>query len=87
VDGHPCYVVTSSLVTDTLALTSFFWIDEKTFLLRRHVSDTDALATSFVIAGRKQDMPATNSHEDQRFTDERLNEAIPDDTFTLPAFQ
>ena len=87
VDGHPCYVVTNSLVTDTLALAGLFWIDEKTFLLRRHVFDTQTAATSVVIAGSKQDMPATKSHEDQRFTNEHLNVAIPDSTFTLPAVQ
>ncbi len=85
IEWHPCYIVTSSLKTSTAALTGAFWIDEKTFLLRRYVSDSSIAATSFVIAGNKQDIPATQSHEDQTFTNVRLNEAIPDSVFTLPS--
>ena len=86
-DGRACYVVTSSLKTSTAALTGTFWIDEKTFLLRRYVSDSSLAATSFVIAGNKQDIPATKSHNDQKFTNVRLNEGISDSVFTVPPTQ
>ena len=84
VDGHPCYVVTSSLAKPTASMAQTFWIDEKTFLLRRLVSDADTSAVSFTIAGKKHDVPAAKSHDDQRFTGERPNESIPDSVFAVP---
>ena len=85
VDGHPCYVVTNSLGTATNALTGYFWIDEKTFLLRRYVQDSDS--QEFEIPGQSHVVPAMKLHNDERFTKERLNEDIPDSTFTVPAAQ
>lgn len=74
VDGKPCYLVTASLVTATTATSRSFWVDEKTFLLRRWHTDISATALG----------TAVESHIDQRFTNERLNEAISKSAFTLP---
>ena len=87
VDGHPCYVVTNSLGTATDSLMGYFWIDEKTFLLRRYVQDSDSQAQTLEIAGQSRVVPAMKLHNDERFTKERLNEDIPDSTFTVPAAQ
>jgi RNA polymerase sigma factor (sigma-70 family) len=77
VDGHHCYLVTSSLVAAAVTTSRSFWVDEKTFLLRRSLIDISgtALGTS------------VQSHIDQRFKNERLNEAVPDSAFTLPPSQ
>ena len=87
VDGHSCYVLTSHRMTGKNTMTESVWIDEKTFLLRRLVSDSDNSARAITIGGTQHIIPAIKSHVDERFTDEHLNEAIPDGTFTLPAVQ
>ena len=87
VDGHPCYVVTNFMAMDPLNVTRSYWLDEKTFLLRRCAWDSDNAATSIQIAGKKLNVPAIKAHKEQRFTNERLNETVPDSTFTLPATQ
>ncbi len=68
VDGHPCYVVTNSLGTATDSLMGYFWIDEKTFLLRRYVQDSDSQAQTLEIAGQSRVVPAMKLHNDERFT-------------------
>ena len=67
IGGHPCYRVsgTSAMGSDT------YWIDTKTFLLRRLVSD---------FAGGGFQL-----HHDETFSGERLNAPIPATTFALPA--
>lgn len=87
IDGHPCYVVTSSRVSATHPQKAAFWVDEKTFLLRRYMSDASGTAFSVRIGGVTHEIPAIKSHNDERFTNERLNEAIPDSAFTLPPSQ
>jgi len=77
VDGQHCYLITASLVTATATTSRSFWVDEKTFLLRRSLIDISGTALG----------NSVQSHIDQRFTDEHLNGAIPDSTFTLPAIQ
>ena len=77
VDGQHCYLITASLVTATATTSRSFWVDEKTFLLRRSLIDILGTALG----------NSVQSHIDQRFTDEHLNGAIPDSTFTLPAIQ
>ena len=86
-DGQDCYVLTAHLATAGNNETESLWIDEKTFLLRRSVSDNDSAARTFIIAGKPHLIPAMKSHDDQRFTNERINQPIPDSTFTLPAVQ
>ena len=87
VAGHSCYVVTSSLASATQPQRATFWIDEKTFLLRRYVRDASGRAFSVRIGGVNHEIPAIRSHNDERFTNERLNETIPDSAFTLPPSQ
>ena len=77
VDGQRCYLVTASLVTSVTTMSRSFWVDEKTFLLRRWLTDISTSANGM----------AVRSQIDQRFTNERLNEAIPDSIFTLPPSQ
>ena len=77
VDGHHCYLITSSLSTSVSTTSRSFWVDEETFLLRRSL-----INISSVVLGT-----AIQSHIDQRFTDEHLNEAIPDSAFAPPTAQ
>ena len=87
VDGHSCYVLTSHRMTGKNTMTESVWIDEKTFLLRRLVSDSDNSARAITIGGTQHIIPAIKSHVDERFTDEHVNGAIPESTFTVPAVQ
>lgn len=87
IDGHLCYVLTAHLVSTNGSLTQSLWIDQKTFLLRSCVSDSDSKEQTFVVAGQSHVVPATKSHNVEMFTNERLNPPIPDSTFTLPAVQ
>lgn len=84
VDGQPCYLVTTHHRTAKNVTTQSFWIDEKTFLLRRNVSDYDTSAWTVILAGKPLSMPAAKSHVDQRFTNDNLPIPIPESVFTLP---
>ena len=87
VGGHPCYVVTTHLKTPARTETAYLWVDEKNFLLRRLVTESNSLAQTKEAAGTPIDMPAMQSHADERFTNDHLNEAIPESNFVLPATQ
>ena len=87
VQGHPCYVLTSHSVSTARSETQSLWIDEKTFLLRRSVSDFEHADFTFFIKGKPQTIPASKSHDEENFTNERTNQPIPDSTFTLPPVQ
>jgi len=69
-DGQLCYVLTAHTASPQRSVTNSVWIDEKTFRLRRSVSD---------IAGEGGKL-----HLDERFTNEHVNSPIPDSTFALP---
>ena len=83
-DGQACYVLTATTGGATNAGTQSLWIDEKTFLLRRSLSDNATVVQVPPIVGPAHSV-AVKSHDDERFTNERLNEAIPESTFTVPA--
>jgi RNA polymerase sigma factor (sigma-70 family) len=87
IDKQLCYVVTASLVTSKATSASTLWIDEKTFLLRRYVTDNEMSAQTIDIGGKSQSFPASKSHNTESFTNERLNQAIPDSAFALPPSQ
>ena len=87
VQGHPCYVLTSHSVSATRSETQSLWIDEKTLLLRRSVSDFEHADFTFFIKGKPQTIPASKSHAEESFTNERINQPIPDSTFALPPVQ
>ena len=87
VGGHPCYVVTTHLKTPARTETAYLWVDEKNFLLRRLVTESNSLAQTKEAAGTPIDMPAMQSHADERFTNDHLNEAIPESNFVLPTTQ
>ncbi len=84
VEGQPCYVLTAHLTTPVISQTQYLWIDEKTFLLRRLVTGRQSAAQSKEAASTPIDLPAMQTHIDERFTDIRLNETIPDSAFSLP---
>ncbi len=87
VQGQPCYVLTSRLNKANDTQTKYLWVDETTFLLRRIVSDNKNDARTIFIGGEQHIIPAINSHSEENFTNERLNQPIPDSTFTLPPVQ
>ena len=87
VDGHPCYVVTSHFVSATRSETESLWIDEKTYLLRRRYSDSEHTAFTFFMGGKKHILPASKIHDEENFTNERINNAIPGSAFALPPVQ
>ncbi len=87
IGGHLCYILTAHSVSITQSTTQSLWIDKKTFLVRRYISDFDNVARTFFIGGRKQTIPAMNSHSEENFTNERLNETILDSAFALPPVQ
>lgn len=63
-----------------------FWIDKKTFLLRRVVTDSDTAAGTIPDGkGGTQAMPALKMHQEENYTNERINALLPGSTFTLPA--
>lgn len=80
--GHPCYVLAAR--SQTLSGSESLWIDKQTFLLRRLVSDTDTAAQTFTVGGIAHAVPAMKVHEEQNFSNERVNETIPGSTFALP---
>ncbi len=86
-NGQACYVLTAHLETPELAEITSLWIDEKTYLVRRSVTDANDAPRTFQVSGKTYSMPATKDHNDEHFTNERLNEAIPDSTFALPPIQ
>ena len=69
------------------AQPNLLWIDEKTFLLRRSLSDSDNEVHTPAFIGHAAAVVNVKSHDDEQFTDQRLNETIPDSTFTVPAAQ
>jgi len=87
VGGRLCYVLTTQAAISELPTTRSLWIDEKTFLLCRSVSDSSGILQLPAHAGQGPSSIAMKSHDDERFTNERLNENIPDSTFTLPTAQ
>ena len=87
IQGHRCYVLTARFVSATRNDAQSLWIDEKTFLLRRSMSDFEHTEFTFFISGKKHTLPASKSHDEENYTSERLNEAIPDSAFALPPVQ
>ncbi len=87
IDGVPCYVLTAHLDTPAVQETEADWVDEKTFLLRRCVSDNKGPAHTISFNGQSVAAPAVNVHLEENFTNERINQPILDSTFTLPAVQ
>lgn len=85
--GHPCYIVTSHSISATRSETQSLWIDEKTFLLRRIVSDYVHSEFTFFLGGKKHTLPASKTHDEQNITNQRLNQPIPDSVFALPPTQ
>ena len=85
--GQPCYVLTAHMAQDNGSSTQSLWIDEKTFLLRRSLSDSNSEVHTPAIMGNAAAIVNVKSHDDEQFTDQRLNETIPDSTFTVPAAQ
>ena len=81
---QPCYVVTSHSVTPARSQTDMLWIDEKTYMLRRRVVDSQSQAQTVESAGKTIPFPAMQSHADERFTITALNATIPESAFTLP---
>jgi outer membrane lipoprotein-sorting protein len=87
VNGHPCFVISSSGGTAQEGGTQSLWVDEKTFLLRRLVTDYTTAGWTGTVGGKTLTIAAGKSHLDHRFTNERLNKAIPDSAFTVPFAQ
>ena len=90
VDGQKCYVLAAhSTATQSSPKTmeALLWIDEKTFLIRRYALETDGLTQPVVLGGRSFPSTTIKMHSDQRFTDEHINQPIPDSTFALPPVQ
>ena len=85
IEGVPYYVLTAHLDAANLRATESLWIDEKTFLLRRSLSDNEMTAKTFVISGQSHAIPAMKMHNEQNFTNEKQDILIPDSTFALPA--
>ena len=86
-DGLRCYILTTHTETAAMSETRSVWVDAKTFLLRRSASDSDGVLQMPAMSGQASRSVAMKSHDDQRFTNERLNETIPDGTFTVPVAQ
>jgi len=87
VGGRLCYVLTTQAAISERRTTRSLWIDEKTFLLRRAVSDSSGVLQLPAHGGQGPSSIAMRAHDDERFTNERLNEAIPDSAFTLSPSQ
>lgn len=87
IEGVPYYVLTAHLDAPSLRATESLWIDEKTFLLRRFISDDETAAKTFVISGQSHAIPAMKMHNEQNFTGEKRDTLIPDSPFALPAVQ
>ena len=87
VDGRLCYVLTAHSEAPAHIETQIAWIDEKTLLLRRIVDDRESQARTFTLSGKTLNIPAMKSHDEQSITEQRINQPIPDSTFTLPAVQ
>ena len=85
IEGVPYYVLTAHLDAPEMRATESLWIDEKTFLLRRSLSDNEMTAKTFVISGQSHAVPAMKMHNEQNFTNEKRDASIPDSTFALPA--
>lgn len=65
-----------------------YWIDKKTFLLRRIVTDSDPAADPVpAFAAKDEALPALKIHNEENYTNERINAPLPGSTFTLPAAQ
>ncbi len=86
VDGQLCYVLTGHAAGTGVNTTSL-WIDEKTYLLHRLVRDINSTAQTISAGGKPYSMPALKMHNDERFTDERLNQPVPESAFALPPTQ
>ncbi len=90
VDGQSCYVLTAHSATIqpvNKTETGSLWIDERTFLVRRYVLEGEVVTQAVVIGGHSIPATTIKSRLDQRFTNERLNQPIPDSTFALPPVQ
>lgn len=87
IDDQLCYVLTGHLKTPQMTQTTSLWVDKKTYLLRRSVSDINSAAQTIQVGGNSYSLPATKMHNDEHFTNERLNQPIPESTFTLPPVQ
>ncbi len=87
VEGQKCYVLAAHSVETDKTMATSLWIDEKTFLVRRYVFEGDGTNPAVVIGGRSIPATTIKSRSDQRFTNERLNQPIPDSTFALPPVQ
>lgn len=87
IEGLPYFVLTAHLTAPALNETESLWIDEKTFLLRRSVSDDETAAQTFVIQGQSHAVPAMKTHSEQDFTHEKLNQPIIESTFRVPITQ
>ena len=87
VDGHLCYVVIAVVKSATGSGSRSFWVDEKTFLLRRYVAEGDRLPKTVIVDGKPLVLVEWKNHIDQQLTDERINQPIPDSTFALRAVQ
>lgn len=86
IDGSSYYILIphGSIIFNKEA----FWIDKKTFLLRRIVTDSDTAAGTIPDGkGGNQALPALKMHQEENYTNERVNAPLPDSTFTLPAAQ
>ena len=83
--GQPCYVLTTHLISPTRTETAYLWVDEKSLLMRRLVTEGKSIAQTKEAVGSPIDLPAMQTHADERFTYNNLNETIPESAFTLPA--
>ena len=77
-DGTACYLVTGTSAVPTMKITEAFYIDKKTCLLKRLM--TDLSGTVNAGAGSV----AVNSHSDQVYMDEKINAPIPARVFLTP---
>lgn len=73
VDGHACFHLTAARASGTWN----YWIDQKTFLLRRIVTDDRGKGT----------VNDAHMQDDRRFTHEKLDAPIDDRIFALPVGQ
>lgn len=87
VDGQSCYVLTAHLATPQRSQKTSLWIDEKTFLARRYASETDAVTQAMAVGDQSIPASTIKMHNDEHFTNERLNQPIPEGAFALPQVQ
>jgi RNA polymerase sigma factor (sigma-70 family) len=91
-DGKLCYVLTGHRTLSLGPLKGsvpekeLLWIDEKTFLIHRRVTDSQFPASANLPYSTPQSGTIDNHFEEQ-ITDEKINEPLPASTFTLPAVQ